>query len=334
MIVDDEPDMRQYLVGFLEKEYRMSQVRDGKQALELAGELLPNLLLLDLMIPELDGLEVCKRLKRDPKTRNIKIILLTARVDEEAKLTALQNGADDFLTKPFSRSEVETRLRNLLETARLESQLIDRNRELVDTLGELKETQANLVRSEKLNALGGLAAGLLHEVNNPLNYVISAIQLARMESDVKNSEALTEYFEDIDEGVSRIRNIVTDLHTFAHPLETEKTRPFSLSAAVESALRFTANERSDIATPVELEPGDQVVGSQGHVVQVLVNLITNACSAIRALKGARPGEIAIRSERQEDRVRVSVSDNGIGMDESTLSRVFEPFLRQRTWAME
>jgi len=325
MIVDDEPDMRQYLVGFLEGEYRISQVRDGKQALDLAREYLPDLMLLDLMLPELDGHEVCRRLKGDPKTRNIKIVLLTARVDEGAKIIALENGADDFLTKPFSRTEVETRLRNLLETSKLESELIDRNDDLERALSELKQAQSNLIRSEKLNALGGLAAGLLHEVNNPLNYVISAIHLAQMEPIVKANEDLTEYLDDINEGVGRIRNIVSDLHTFAHPSEVDKRKAFSMSGAIESSMRFTASECTNLEIVLELADVDTIDGSEGHIVQVLINLLSNAARAIKRLNKSRPGKIAIRSERFDDRMRVGVSDNGIGMDEETMGRVFEPF---------
>jgi len=325
MIVEDEPDMRQYLVSFLDTEYRISQVRDGRQALQLARETQPDLMLLDLMLPEIDGHEVCRLLKEDPETRKIKIVLLTARVDEEAKLVALKNGADDFLTKPFSRTEVETRLRNLYDTARLESDLSDRNTELESALTQLKEAQSNLVRSEKLNALGGLSAGLLHEVNNPLNYVISAIQLARMESAVQENGNLQEYFDDIDEGVGRIRNIVSDLHTFAHPSEVEKQKAFSLSRAIESALRFTANECKGIRIEKEVAEDDIIIGSEGHIVQVLINLLTNASSAIRQIDSGREGKIGIKASRIDEQLRVSVTDNGAGMNFETKERAFEPF---------
>ncbi len=325
LIVDDEPDMRKYLEGILESDYRLALARDGLQGLELARKLHPDLMVLDLMLPELDGLEVCKQLKEDPSTRDIKIILLTARIDETAKITALKNGADDFLTKPFSRTEVETRLGNLFETAKLEADLVQRNEELENTLGELKQTQSSLVQSEKLNALGTLSAGLLHEVNNPLNYVITALQLIKKEPEVEQSDDLQDYFSDIDEGVERIKNIVSDLHTFAHPSAVDVKKSFSLNAAVDSAMRFTAQDCKGIDVSKSLDSNDTLLGSQGHIIQVLVNLLSNAARAVKALNVERPKKIDIRSESRNGRVFVSVEDNGIGMTEEIMQRVFEPF---------
>ena len=325
LIVDDEPDMRKYLEGILESDYRLALARDGRQGLELARKLHPDLMVLDLMLPELDGLEVCKQLKEDPSTRDIKIILLTARIDETAKITALKNGADDFLTKPFSRTEVETRLGNLFETAKLEADLVQRNEELENTLGELKKTQSSLVQSEKLNALGTLSAGLLHEVNNPLNYVITALQLIKKEPEVEQSDDLQDYFSDIDEGVERIKNIVSDLHTFAHPSAVDVKKSFSLNAAVDSAMRFTAQDCKGIDVSKSLDSKDTLLGSQGHIIQVLVNLLSNAARAVRELNVERAPKIDIRSESRNGRVFISVEDNGIGMTEEIMQRVFEPF---------
>lgn len=329
MIVDDEPDMRQYLAGILESDYRVSLARDGKHALKMAIEQKPELMLLDLMLPEMDGHEVCKRLKASPGTRSIKIVLLTARIDESAKITALENGADDFLTKPFSRTEVETRLRNLLETSKLESELRNRNAELQSTLDKLKQTQASLVQSEKLNSLGSLAAGLLHEVNNPLNYVIAALQMLALEPEIENSEDMKEYLGDIDEGVQRIRNIVTDLHTFAHPSELDKQKKFLISSVVESSMRFTSHHCDGISVNLALDGQDQIVGSQGHMIQILVNLISNAAKAIKARGDGFEGEIVVGSVNEGDRVYLTVKDNGVGMDESVLTRIFDPFYTTR-----
>src|SRR5690606_29599008 len=124
----------------------------------------PELMLLDLMLPTMDGLEVCRKLKNDPETERIKIVLLTARVDEAAKIDALKNGANDFLTKPFSSIEVRTRLQNLRSQARLETDLTVSNKKLSSTLSLLHKAQAQMLHEKKLVALGSMAAGLLHEV--------------------------------------------------------------------------------------------------------------------------------------------------------------------------
>ncbi|HXE53409.1 MAG TPA: ATP-binding protein, partial [Tepidisphaeraceae bacterium] len=145
LVVDDEPDMRRFLVSALAKDHTVIQAADGLAGLELARAKKPDLVLLDLMLPGMDGLDVCKALKSDAETKNIKVVLLTARVDEQSKLTALERGADDFLTKPFSTAELQTRLANLLRSGELEEQLRGRNVELETTIKKLQDTEVQLV---------------------------------------------------------------------------------------------------------------------------------------------------------------------------------------------
>ena len=325
LIVDDEPDIRKYLVSSIEDDYRIVQARDGLQGLELARKYLPELMILDFMLPEMDGLEVCRILKQDEQTNQIKIMLLTARMDEDTKITALNHGADDFLTKPFSKTEIQSRLRNLLQTATLERNLKKQNQELNETLAKLKDTQVQLVQSEKLNSLGTLAAGLMHEVNNPLNFTLTALQVAKRDPNIKNDEELQDLFSDIDEGMQRIRTIVSDLHTFAYPSEAEKLQPFLLSEAIESAMRFTAHQHNRNIITRNLSDMDEVIGSQSHIVQVLINLLNNALRAIEAVSNEREGEITISSATLDDRMVISVKDNGTGISEEIRSNIFDPF---------
>lgn len=326
LVVEDEPDMRRYLTDLFDDEYQMMLARTGREGLEVALSRAPDLILLDLMLPELDGLEVCRRV-RAAGGRRAKIMLLTARVDEQSKLTALEYGADDFLTKPFSSVEVRTRLRNLLQTSRLEHDLAERNQRLEATLVELKSTQSQLIQSEKLNALGSLAAGLLHEVNNPLNYSLTAIQLLRADPGISGNELLDEVVGDIDEGMQRIRAIVSDLRAFAYPSEAERQAPFTLAEACESALRFVAHDLKDVEVDNRIPAQLAVLGSKSHIAQVLMNLLNNAAQAVTSVD--RPGRIGISADLSGERVHVQVSDNGVGMNEETAQRVFEPFFTTR-----
>ena len=341
LIVEDEPDLRTYLVNTLSNDYRVFSAADGQAGLELVTKYKPDLVLLDLMLPKIDGLTLCKTIKNNSELKFTKVVLLTARIDEQSKLTALENGADDFLTKPFSTTELKTRLRNLSDSLQLEKDLQVHNSELVEALANLKAAESKLLHSEKLSAIGSLSAGLLHEVNNPLNYTITAAQILKRDPSIKGNDDMAEMVDDIIEGMDRIKAIVKDLHTFAYPDEVDKEQVFLLADAVRSALRFTASEKGSIHIEVDIPDQLEVLGSISHIVQVLVNLIINATKAIHAIPDKKDGSIVITAkttlitkssvgqDSAEPRVLVSVRDNGTGIEQETISRIFEPFYTTR-----
>ncbi len=125
LVADDEPDMRRFLKAELAEDYNILEAADGLQALEKTEQFLPDIVLLDMMMPEMDGLEVCQELRRREATVNIPIILLTARADEETKFDALQMGANDFLAKPFSSTELQARIKNLIESHHYQRKLVE-----------------------------------------------------------------------------------------------------------------------------------------------------------------------------------------------------------------
>lgn len=324
LVVDDEEDMRQFLVSSLSHEYRVSQASDGNSGLRLALDDLPDAVILDLMMPGMNGLDICEAIRQDARAGDIKIILLTAKVDEASKLEALNRGADDFLTKPFSTIEVTTRLANLLRTADLQRDLRERNTELRNTLDQLKSTEAKLVQSEKMNALGSLAAGLLHEINNPLNYTLTAIQLLQHNTS-DQTEDVVETVADIEEGMNRIKGIVSDLRAFAYPDQSHLRDKFNLQAAIESAIRFTAHELDGIQIEIEIDESIQIQGSRSHITQVLVNLILNALNAVKSESSGRTPMIRISCATKGAKSVLSVWDNGTGIPGEVLPRVVEPF---------
>jgi C4-dicarboxylate-specific signal transduction histidine kinase len=329
LVVEDEQAISDYLASLFADRFEVIQAGDGRSGLALALARKPALMLLDFMLPELDGLEVCRTLKSHPQRGPTKVLMLTARTDEEVKLQALDYGADDFLTKPFSPAEVRTRVRNLLKTQTLEQRVRARNDELSKTLEHLQATQQQLLQSEKLNALGQLSAGLLHEVNNPLNYTVTALSLAKGLPTVRGDEMLADIIADIDEGMQRISTIVSDLRAFAYPSDSAKHHPFGVRAAVDKALRFTSHETRDVAIEVGVDDHLEAEGSESHIVQVLVNLVTNAVKAIAARGTGGPGRIGIDAMHRDGRLYITVSDNGIGMDEATLNQCLNPFFTTR-----
>jgi signal transduction histidine kinase len=325
LVVDDEPDMRRYLVTMLRESYRIIEAEDGISALEKAMMATPDLILLDVMLPGVSGLEVCRSLKEKAETRAIKIIVLTARADEEAKIIALKHGADDFLIKPFSGLEVRSRITNLIRAAQLERDLQRTNFELKQSLQQLRETEAALVQNARLSALGTMAAGLLHEIGNPLNFMGTALQLASRDPTIRSDPETTDTIKDIQEGYERIHRVVTDLRGFTAPQRPEHPRPFPIDSAIDHALRFTAHVQKGISITKDLAEAGMVFGSQSTIAQVLVNLLVNAVSAVRAVEEQRQPEIHISTWVDGDQLFVSVRDNGTGIDPAIQTQIFDPF---------
>lgn len=325
LVVDDEPDMRRYLVSMLRETYRIIEAPDGITALEKAKQQKPDLILLDVMLPGVSGLEVCRSLKEKADTRSIKIIVLTARADEEAKIIALKHGADDFLIKPFSGLEVRSRIANLIRAAQLESDLHRTNVELKQSLQQLRETEAALVQNARLSSLGTMAAGLLHEIGNPLNFMGTALQLAARDPTIQGDPDTADTLKDIHAGYERIHRVVTDLRGFTAPHRPEHPRPFHIESAIDHALRFTAHVQKGITITRNIAEDGIVDGSQSTIAQVLVNLIVNAVAAVRSVEELRKPEITITSIVEGDELIVSVRDNGTGIDPKIQAQIFDPF---------
>jgi signal transduction histidine kinase len=321
LLVEDEPDMRRFIASLLARDFRVLQAADGLKGYDLAVREKPELALLDLMLPGMDGLDLCAKLRQTPGLESLKIVLLTARTDEESRIEALRRGASDFLTKPFSTLEVRTRIANLLRSAELEERLRATNTDLQNTLRSLRETEAQLIQSEKINALGTLSAGLLHEINNPLNYTLTAVDIAKGELK-EHSADLGETLEDIDQGMRRIRDIVSDLRSFAYPEQAANRSCFRLQEALDVALRLCAHELKDCKVEQRV-PELELQAAKNQIVQVLINLFTNAAKA--TAKVQRPREILVSACDKNGRACITVRDNGIGIAPEALSKVFDPF---------
>lgn len=324
VIIEDEKDVRAYLQETLSEDFRIETAATGKLGWELVKSVKPDLVITDLMLPELDGLTLCKMIRDEESLQNVKIMLLTAKTDEKSKLDALDNGADDFLTKPFSTLEIKKRLANLWLTSQLQRTVHDRNLELESTLSDLQSTQGKLIQSEKLNALGRLAAGLLHEVNNPLNYAYGTFQLLEREPVMKDQEHIQEMMADVRDGMERIAAIVKDLKTFAYPEAVHMTQEFDINGAISSAERLSAHSLRGVNIERHLDDSAIVVGSQSHIVQVLINLFENSCHAMESSGGA--SKLVISSDDNEaGRLKICVRDSGTGIPQEALEKVFDPF---------
>jgi len=329
LVADDEPDMLRFLKSQLSPHYQVIEAVDGQQAVERAAQFLPDIILLDMMMPEKDGLQACKEIRARTPTQSIPIVLLTARADEETKLAALEAGASDFLAKPFSTTELHVRIRNLVESHEYQRRICRQKQSLESTLEQLKETETQLVQSEKLASLGRMSAGIIHEINNPLNYATTGLFTLRNKGRLLAPEHQQEYAEilrDVEEGIQRVKTIVTDLRMFTHPDAGQRDEVAAVEA-VASALRFLSNEWKDkVRIELKLDEPQTICANKNKLIHVLVNLIQNSLDALRARQSnGEPPTIWIEGAITGATSRLVVRDNGPGIEAQHLDKIFDPF---------
>jgi two-component system sensor histidine kinase PhcS len=193
----------------------------------------------------------------------------------------------------------------------------------------LTEVKGQLIQREKMAAIGTLSAGLLHELNNPVNYSLMAINMGLSLPSAKADDMLRESLVDAKEGMDRIQNIVSDLKTFAYQKPGEDTmRPFLLERALRSAQRLAGHELKGVAVAFELLEDTHVIGDEPALIGVLINLFSNAAHALQVAKREQP-RIDVRLNVVGDRLHCAVRDNGQGIAPDNLNRVFEPFFTTR-----
>ena len=329
LVADDEPDMLRFLKSQLSPHFRVLEAVDGQQAIEKAGQFLPDIILLDMMMPEKDGLQACREIREHTSTSSIPIVLLTARADEETKLAALSAGASDFLAKPFSTTELHVRIKNLVESHQYQCKLSKQKQVLESTIEQLKETETQLVQTEKLASLGRMSAGIIHEINNPLNFATTGLFTLRNKGKHLAPEQQEEYQEilrDVEDGIKRVKTIVSDLRMFTHP-DAESRDQVEVAEVVAASLRFLSNEWKDkVQIEQKLTEHQTIWANKNKLIHVMVNLLQNSLDAIKAKSyiGERP-TITIEGRIESGKNLLLVRDNGIGIAAEHLDKIFDPF---------
>jgi signal transduction histidine kinase len=311
LVVEDDADIREALDGLLSMEgFRVKGCSNGREALDwlhVAGK--PDLILLDLMMPIMDGWQFRVAQKDDPELATIPVLALSA--DATAKAAAID--ADAYLKKPV---DYET----LIDT-------IDR----LLVASEHRELQSRLAQTDRLTSLGTLAAGVAHEINNPLAYVLLnlgfvAEELPKLLGDAQSDRTreVGVALEHARDGAERIRDIVRSLKTFSRP-ENETLAPLDVTQVLSATLAMVANEIRHRAHLVkDLAQVPEVVANEARLGQVFLNLLMNALQALPEERGDA-NEIRVVTRPTGDRVVVEVHDNGVGISPQVRGRIFEPF---------
>jgi signal transduction histidine kinase len=338
LLVDDNPTNLKVLMEALRGQGWTTLVADdGESALEQIAYTPPHLVLLDVMMPGMDGFETCRRLKADATTAAIPVIFMTALSDTVDKVRGLELGAVDYITKPFQQEEVIARVKLHLKLTylaqTLEQQVEARTQELSQSVQRLQQTQLQLIQSEKMSTLGQLIAGIGHEINNPINFITGNLAcvggymqdllelVTRYQETVPNPDpAITDLIEDIDlayltedasklmqsmqDGIVRLKDISLSLRTFARSDIMTNRVEFQIHEGIDSTLlllkhRTKADEhRPEIQIIKEYGALPPILCYPGQLNQVFMNIIANAIDAIDELNGTRSYEEARRQPSQ------------------------------------
>jgi signal transduction histidine kinase len=317
LIVDDTPANLRLLSQLLtERGYRVRAALNGPRAIEAAQAQVPDLILLDIMMPEMDGYAVCERLKAQPRTRDVPVIFLSALGEADDKVRAFAVGGVDYVTKPFEPREVMARVQTHLTLRSLTRRLETAN---VDMAAQLAELEA---RNEELDAFAHTVA---HDIKSPMAVISGYADLLLEAADELPPEKQLESLQSISRGAQKIVNIVEELLLLAGVRQTDvELIPIEMGAVVREACAraeyLIAETRATVIVPDDWPPA---MGYAPWVEEVWINYLTNACKY-----GGRPPRVELGADALAGGwVRYWVRDNGNGVLPEDQDRLFKPFTR-------
>ncbi|HEX7127917.1 MAG TPA: response regulator [Thermodesulfobacteriota bacterium] len=326
LVVDDEPAICEAAdVLLTDLGYRTISARSGQEGVRAAALHRPDLILLDITMPDLDGLAACKAIRSDPSTADTPVIFITARTEMAHKTAAFEMGASDYITKPFDERELSARIRALLR----------RRAEVRGALDEAERAcralRSELLQAGKMATLGQLLSGVAHEINNPLTAVLGYAQLIAGRADEIGDLQITRDVAKLTASAERATRIAKNLLGFARKRDPER-RLVDVNAVVRAAAELEASEMRLARVEVQLDLASDlapVLGDEQQLEQVVLNLMTNARQALAAA-GRRPGRVVVRTApcRFDDvssGVRLAVEDDGPGIAPRDIDRIFHPF---------
>ncbi|MBM0743973.1 response regulator [Phormidium sp. CLA17] len=344
LIVDDNPANLGVLSDTLDQVgLEVWVAKSGRIALERVKYARPNLILLDVMMPEIDGFETCRQLKANPETKDIPVIFMTALSDTANKVQGFQLGAVDYITKPFQQEEVLARIKLHLKISDLAENLEQKNAlleqkvtEVGQAYSELQQMQIQLVQCEKMSGLGQMAAGIAHEINNPVNFIYGNLTHAKdyienimgllnlYEAEYPNPtpriqaeqdaieldfirDDLLKLFSSITIGAQRIHEIVNSMRIFSR-IDENGAKAVDIHEGIDSTLTILQHrlkarpEHAAIEIIKKYGQLPPIACYAGQLNQVFMNILSNAIDALEEYNQQRSFEDSVK---QPSRIQIS-----------------------------
>lgn len=365
LFVDDNPVNRQLLNNMLKPKYaQVLEADNGKSCLEILEQHPIDLLLLDLNMPEISGFEVLERIKAAKHGHPPTVIVVSSDKDPAIISKAFHAGAADYVTTPYHREELLARINTHLvlrdREIQLEELVSQRSEQLTKTNEQLQQAQKQLIHADKMASLGQLAAGVAHEINNPIGFIRSnlhslqdyltdvnefiavAKQSLKQQGDTPQSLVALALYNKLDlefitldikqlmidslQGTDQIKQIVTDLKGYSYPQE-QLWKEIDIHEVIETSLNIVANQlKYKIRLEKVFEQGlPQVSCIHTQITQVLVNLLVNAEQAIDTRGFITVTTRLNQSNKSQHYVEISIADTGAGIAPELQDKIFDPF---------
>jgi signal transduction histidine kinase len=322
LLVDDNPVNLRLLSQMLTaRDYQVRSVTDGGRALESARSKPTDVILLDVMMPDIDGYEICSRLKADEATADIPVIFISALGDAEDKVRAFEVGGVDYITKPLQIEEILARLETHLSLQRLQRELRAANRELSKRLDELDEANAKLQAQNE--ALVAYDRSVSHDLKNPIGFIATTAELLVESFDRLDEEELRYLLANVARRAYKANSIVESLLLLAQPGAVE-CKPLDMSEVVASAVDGLHTMIQEYGAHIQIpNTFPAACGQTAFVERVWDNYISNAIKY-----GGDPPRVRIGGDPLDNGwVRFWVEDNGTGVKPEDRTRIFDAFTR-------
>jgi signal transduction histidine kinase len=346
LLVEDDAGVRQLVLKALSRgDYEVIVTESLTAALGALESRTFELIIVDKNLPDGSGLDLVEEARR--RADITEAIVITGYSDTDSAIRAVDLGVFRYLKKPFELTEFDIDVRRAVESARTRRELAartreigDRNAELMEALGRAREADARRVQAERLATLGYIAAGVAHELNNPLAVLSMTIPpaygsiSALIEAGDRPAEeilpALTriaQLMAPTHDALELLLSIARDLHTLGRTTPHEP-RPVAIAAVVASALRLSHHQlKYKARTEIDIPPDLVVLGRENRLIQVFINLLTNAARAI-ADGDLNHNRVSVRGRREGDVAVIEVADTGRGIQPQNLERIFTRFFTQ------
>ncbi len=350
LVVDDNAGNRDVLSRRLGRQgHAVVQAAGGREALDILRQGRIDLALLDIMMPDMDGYQVLETMKADPVLAHIPVIMISALDEFESVVRSIEMGAEDYLPKPFDPVLLRARVGACLEKKRLRDEERRKTEELARALQRLKDTQNQLIVQERLASLGAVAAGIAHEIKNPLNFVTNFAEVAleltrdiRKELAPEAAAGIDDLLDSLDQSVAKVREhgkradgIVRAMLLHSRG-ESDGKRKADINALLAEDINLAyhglraqhSNFNCTVESDLDSSIGEVLVIPH-HISRVFLNIVSNACYAVHQRSRISGPDyaptVSVSTRNCVGHLEVRIRDNGAGMPPHVAARIFDPF---------